>query len=471
MIHEFWFLKRNRTFIYLAFLLLGISHNHHSFAQEKTATTQESNTVTIDQLLALLDVGDDITNKTLVMNEVNFDFGKLTLTEEAKLYLNKVVRLLMAIDNMNLVISGHTDNVGDPSTNLKLSKERALSVYYYLIENGISATRLSHDGYGDTRPVASNRTDVGQQKNRRVEFGITQDQAVAQNAQMQDVIYLTNGTKIGAYNVSPKGDKLYYTLFSDGASHSVAITEVSSIQYSNGKSYTKTRSTEPIPPKKDDPWVTRNEEGTFLYRLRYLDGYAGINFARLTSNSEFQSSRNYFARYGIGYDFYRRNLKQKDSTRFLSKATHFLNRTKLYLRVEIAVCAQGGVFHERVGSTFNKQSLRYTVGYLENTILLQKSLLKDNLNLHAGVSFMIKWNEQIYGGNFNLKSQKLTRGLDIQPNIGLFFRMPWWVRDFKWGLRYNFGLIDVSNNKSTTNPFYEELNFNRNFALIFKMGL
>jgi len=67
-------------------------------------------------------------------------------------------------------IVGHTDNVGSPATNKKLSADRAESVKRYLVEKGIDESRISTRGAGDTQPVASNKTAEGRAKNRRIEF-------------------------------------------------------------------------------------------------------------------------------------------------------------------------------------------------------------------------------------------------------------------------------------------------------------
>ncbi len=75
-------------------------------------------------------------------------------------------------DNPGLVIriDGHTDNVGSDADNLKLSKNRAAAVRGFLEKAGITATRLSSEGYGESRPVADNATAEGRRLNRRTEF-------------------------------------------------------------------------------------------------------------------------------------------------------------------------------------------------------------------------------------------------------------------------------------------------------------
>ena len=74
--------------------------------------------------------------------------------------------------NYNLNIEGHTDNVGNDEKNTSLSERRAKRCYEYLISKGIVKSRLSYEGFGATRPIASNNTAEGRFENRRVELKI-----------------------------------------------------------------------------------------------------------------------------------------------------------------------------------------------------------------------------------------------------------------------------------------------------------
>ncbi|RLD49635.1 MAG: flagellar motor protein MotB, partial [Bacteroidetes bacterium] len=71
-------------------------------------------------------------------------------------------------------ISGHTDNVGSTEHNIKLSENRARSVYNFLIETGIAPERLQYKGYGETLALENNETEAGKAKNRRTEFKIVE---------------------------------------------------------------------------------------------------------------------------------------------------------------------------------------------------------------------------------------------------------------------------------------------------------
>ena len=106
------------------------------------------------------------------LNNVFFVQSKPEMLPESKPELERILKLLNDNKSLEIELSGHTDNQGSSSANLMLSEARALSVMNYLIENGIDKERLSHKGYGGTKPVASNASDESRRKNRRVEIKI-----------------------------------------------------------------------------------------------------------------------------------------------------------------------------------------------------------------------------------------------------------------------------------------------------------
>ena len=73
---------------------------------------------------------------------------------------------------MEIELSAHTDNIGSYSENLSLSRDRARSVREYIISKGIAGNRVVSKGYGEVKPIASNKTPAGRKQNRRVEFKI-----------------------------------------------------------------------------------------------------------------------------------------------------------------------------------------------------------------------------------------------------------------------------------------------------------
>lgn len=103
------------------------------------------------------------------INNLEFDFGKSTIRAKSYPTLNRVAALLIE-KNFSLKLAGHTDNVGSDASNLKLSKDRAESVKAYLVSQGANASRIEATGYGESQPIATNSTNAGRQKNRRVEF-------------------------------------------------------------------------------------------------------------------------------------------------------------------------------------------------------------------------------------------------------------------------------------------------------------
>jgi outer membrane protein OmpA-like peptidoglycan-associated protein len=106
----------------------------------------------------------------LILHGIEFETGKATITNKSEKILNMAVRALNAAPEMEIEIVGHTDNVGDPANNLKLSQDRADAVKQWLINKGINASRMSSSGKGETEPLVPNTSDENRQKNRRVEF-------------------------------------------------------------------------------------------------------------------------------------------------------------------------------------------------------------------------------------------------------------------------------------------------------------
>jgi OmpA-OmpF porin, OOP family len=108
-----------------------------------------------------------------VLQQVHFQTASATILPDSFPMLQEIALLLKANpDIKRLRIEGHTDNRGNADYNLDLSKRRAASVRQWLTDHGIAADRLESEGYGLTRPVATNDTDAGRAQNRRVEFKI-----------------------------------------------------------------------------------------------------------------------------------------------------------------------------------------------------------------------------------------------------------------------------------------------------------
>jgi outer membrane protein OmpA-like peptidoglycan-associated protein/tetratricopeptide (TPR) repeat protein len=111
-------------------------------------------------------------NASIVLNNIFFDVNKFELKPESQIELDKIVQLLNDNPTLKIQISGHTDNQGKPSANLTLSNNRAKTVVSYLINKRITPQRLTFKGFGETQPVADNKTDAGRTKNRRTELKV-----------------------------------------------------------------------------------------------------------------------------------------------------------------------------------------------------------------------------------------------------------------------------------------------------------
>jgi OOP family OmpA-OmpF porin len=109
------------------------------------------------------------TGKTIVYG-IYFDTASATIKPESEPALVEIVKLLNGSPALKVYVVGHTDNVGSLESNLKLSSDRAASVVKTITARGVAASRLKSAGIGPYSPVASNDTDGGKAKNRRVEF-------------------------------------------------------------------------------------------------------------------------------------------------------------------------------------------------------------------------------------------------------------------------------------------------------------
>lgn len=104
--------------------------------------------------------------------DVEFETGSDRLLPASRNVLNQVVEIMRSYPDYKLRMGGHTDSTGGADFNQQLSEKRAKSCYDYLVSQGISASRMSYAGYGETRPIADNRYRDGREKNRRVEFDL-----------------------------------------------------------------------------------------------------------------------------------------------------------------------------------------------------------------------------------------------------------------------------------------------------------
>ncbi len=141
----------------------------------------------IDQALPGADVERVGEGIRLVLNEnaVRFDTNKSTLTSQARANLDKLVPVFTEYGDTNIELFGYTDSTGRPEYNLKLSGQRAASVKNYLISKGLVASRFKTTGLGIAEPIASNDNAQGRSQNRRVEFAITANDKMKDDAKKE----------------------------------------------------------------------------------------------------------------------------------------------------------------------------------------------------------------------------------------------------------------------------------------------
>jgi outer membrane protein OmpA-like peptidoglycan-associated protein len=118
-------------------------------------------------------------------NSVRFDTNKSTLTTAAKANLDKLIPVFNQYPDTDIQIYGYTDSTGSAEYNLTLSQQRAASVKSYLAGKGISFGRFTTTGLGIADPIATNDTPEGRSQNRRVEFAITANEKMVQDAQKE----------------------------------------------------------------------------------------------------------------------------------------------------------------------------------------------------------------------------------------------------------------------------------------------
>jgi outer membrane protein OmpA-like peptidoglycan-associated protein len=128
------------------------------------------------RLVAFIEAPGAIPDKVAWFNfdRLVFDTGSATLRPESQEQVDNIAAILVAYPKVKLKIGGYTDNIGDRQTNLQLSRERANTVVAELVRRGISADRLTAEGYGEEYPVADNSVEAGRAENRRVAMRVTE---------------------------------------------------------------------------------------------------------------------------------------------------------------------------------------------------------------------------------------------------------------------------------------------------------
>ena len=110
--------------------------------------------------------------RTIILDDVLFDFDKSNVKPEAAAILDRLVAFMNENKDKRVSLSGHTDNVGTDAYNQRLSERRTASVQDYVVKKGVSSERVSGQGFGESKPIADNKTREGRAKNRRVEIKV-----------------------------------------------------------------------------------------------------------------------------------------------------------------------------------------------------------------------------------------------------------------------------------------------------------
>ena len=137
-----------------------------------TKITESSSLEDVEKLLSEQKA---VEGKQFVLTDVNYQSGKHNIVSSSYAYLNRITSLLNENSSLKIHLKGHTDSDGDDENNFLLSQKRAKSVSNYMINEGIDETRITYEGYGESRSIASNQSKEGKRVNRRVELLIISD--------------------------------------------------------------------------------------------------------------------------------------------------------------------------------------------------------------------------------------------------------------------------------------------------------
>lgn len=164
------------TGVYIAdgtekFMTIGNFNDNSKTRLEKTEGVHKKIAYYYVDMVAVEALDGDFTaDEMYVLSDLLFDLDGYEIQQIAKEQLENLVSYLKAHRGYTVTIYGHTDNIGSRIYNKELSAKRAKSVAEFLIENGLESNRILWRGYGDSNPLALNKTEEGRRKNRRVEF-------------------------------------------------------------------------------------------------------------------------------------------------------------------------------------------------------------------------------------------------------------------------------------------------------------
>jgi peptidoglycan-associated lipoprotein len=133
--------------------------------------TQPQNDIRLPVTLALNKI---VVNKAIEVKDIFYDYDKFNIRPDAAVRLDTLVQTLVDNPKINIELSSHTDQRGKDAYNLKLSQQRAEAAVAYIVSKGVSQSRITAKGYGETRPIVKNpKNEADYQRNRRTEFKVT----------------------------------------------------------------------------------------------------------------------------------------------------------------------------------------------------------------------------------------------------------------------------------------------------------
>ncbi|MFQ3576180.1 MAG: OmpA family protein, partial [Cytophagales bacterium] len=153
-----------------SFRLYIEKEGYMTFNEEFIFQDSEKNKNLIEKTILLnkIEIG-----KAIVIPNILFKQGEAVLLPSSYPELDKIVKMMEDNPKMEIELSGHTDNQGEPKLNQILSEDRVESVKKYLVQKGIKEKRITGKGYGQTKPIADNKKEATRKLNRRVEFTVT----------------------------------------------------------------------------------------------------------------------------------------------------------------------------------------------------------------------------------------------------------------------------------------------------------
>ncbi|WP_188557767.1 OmpA family protein [Hymenobacter glacieicola] len=152
---------------------------HYGYRAEAKDYLAESDNLDVTDRQKYSEVNQDLflvpfaVGQSIKLNNIFFAQSKYYLRENSYPELLRLVRILKDYPQVEIKLEGHTDNQGDPQLNVKLSQDRVNEVKKYLVSKGISGNRITTEGFGGGKPIASNDQEETRKLNRRVEFRIT----------------------------------------------------------------------------------------------------------------------------------------------------------------------------------------------------------------------------------------------------------------------------------------------------------